>query len=102
VDGRLSKPSFREAATVCVYMVPTGYPTSPKGGTLVDIDPPKNSELFYASVHEENGAVYTTTSRSVALLARGATVAEARKRVYEDIPKIKGDLVYRRDIAATV
>jgi phosphoribosylamine--glycine ligase len=102
VDGRLSKPSFREEATVCVYMVPTGYPTSPKGGTPVSIESPRNSELFYASVHEEEGFVYTTTSRSVALLARGATVAEARKRVYEDVPQIKGDLVYRRDIATTV
>jgi len=102
VDGRLSKPDFREEATVCVYLVPEGYPTDPKRGTPVVIEPPSSSELYYASVLEEEGVVYTTTSRSVALLARGATVDEAREKVYGDVPSIKGDLFYRRDIAAAV
>lgn len=99
VDGRLTMPTFQKKATVCVYMVPEGYPTNPRKGARVSIEPPKHSELYYASVHEEDCAIYTTTSRSIALLAKGKTIREARDKVYEDMPCIKGDLFYRRDIA---
>jgi len=102
VDGRLSTPAFQKKATVCVYMVPEGYPTSPRKGVPVEIEPPERSEIYYASVHEENGTTYTTTSRSIALLAKGETVEEAREMVYMDVPRIKGDLFYRRDIAKGV
>lgn len=102
VEGRLRRPVFQGKATVCVYLVPSGYPTSPRSGTPVSIEPPRSSDLYYASVHEEDGVVYTTSSRSIALLARGETVDEARERVYEDVPRIRGDLFYRRDIAEGV
>jgi len=102
VDGRLTVPTFQKKATVCVYLVPEGYPTSPRKGAPISIKPPRGSELYYASVHEEDGVVYTTSSRSVALLAKGKTVGEARERVYKDVPRIRGDLFYRRDIAAGV
>lgn len=102
IDGRLTTPTFQRKATVCVYLVPEGYPTSPKKGAPVSIEPPQSSELYYASVHEESGGIYTTSSRSVALLAKGGSVGEARERVYVDVPRIRGDLFYRRDIAAGV
>jgi phosphoribosylamine--glycine ligase len=102
VDGRLSKTSFQREATVCVYVVPDGYPVDPKRGEEVKITPPERSELYFASVHEENGVIRTTGSRAIALLAKGASVAEAREKVYEDIPKIKGELFYRRDIGEGV
>jgi len=98
VDGRLSSTPFEGEATVCVYVVPEGYPTDPKSGREVKVRPPRRSELYYASVHEEDGAVRTTGSRSVALLAKGETVKEARERVYSDVPLIEGELYYRRDI----
>ena len=102
VDGRLSRTPFEKKATVCVYIVPRGYPTNPTKDKPVSITPPANSELFFASVHEEGGAIRTTGSRSIALLAKGETVAEARERVYSDTPGIKGELFYRRDIGAEV
>lgn len=102
IDGRLAKPTFQAKATVCVYLVPEGYPTSPKRDAPVSIEPPRSSELYYASVHEEDGVIYTTSSRSVALLAKGETLREARERVYRDVPRIRGDLFYRGDIAAGV
>ncbi len=98
VDGRLSSTPFEKEATVCVYVVPEGYPTDPKRGREVRVRPPRRSELYYASVHEEDGVVRTTGSRSVALLAKGETVKEARERVYSDAPLIEGELYYRRDI----
>jgi len=102
VDGRLSSTPFERKATVCVYVVPQGYPTDPKSGREVKVKPPRRSELYYASVHEEGGIVRTTGSRSVALLAMGETVREARENVYSDVPLIEGDLFYRRDIGGEV
>ncbi len=102
VDGRLSKTSFQREATVCVYIVPEGYPVDPKKGKEVKISPPDRSELYFASVHEEGGVIRTTGSRAIALLAKGRSVAEAREKVYEDIPRIRGELFYRRDIGEDV
>jgi phosphoribosylamine--glycine ligase len=102
VDGRLSKPSFQREATVCVYLVPEGYPVDPKKGEEVAITPPEKSELYFASVHEESGIIRTTGSRAIALLAKGRSVAEAREKVYQDIPNIKGELFYRRDIGESI
>ncbi len=102
LDGRLSKPAFEEKATVCVYVVPEGYPVDPKKGAAVRISPPESSELYYASVHEEGGKVLTTGSRSIALLAKDESVAKARERVYSDVTRVEGDLFYRRDIGAGV
>jgi phosphoribosylamine--glycine ligase len=102
IDGKLSKTSFQRKATVCVYIVPEGYPVDPKKGEEVMITPPEKSELYFASVHEEKGIIRTTGSRAIALLAKGNSVVEAREKVYEDIPKIRGELFYRRDIGEGV
>jgi len=102
VDGRLSAPAFEKKATVCVYLVPDGYPVEPKRDKPVTINPPRSSELFFASVHEEAGEIRTTTSRAIALLAKGRSVSEARERVYSDVPLIEGELFHRTDIGAGV
>ena len=102
IDGKLAPTPFERRATVCVYIVPEGYPTNPKRDREVRVTPPRRSELYYASVHEEGGVVRTTGSRSVALLAKGETVREARERVYSDVPLIEGELFYRKDIGRGV
>jgi phosphoribosylamine---glycine ligase len=102
VEGRLNKPTFRKEATVCVYLVPEGYPEAPQRDKPLTVGVLKNSEPYYASVYEEGGIIKTTGSRAVALLARGKSVAEAREKVYSDASAVKGTLFYRRDIAAGV
>jgi len=102
IDGKLGKVSFEKKATVCVYLVPEGYPVSPKRDSPVEFMKSIDSEVYYASVHEENGLIKTTGSRSIALLAKGDSVLEAREKVYLDVPKIKGDLFYRNDIGLGV
>jgi phosphoribosylamine--glycine ligase len=102
VESRLSTTPFQEKATVCVYLVPAGYPLEPRRGVEVTIKAPKESELYFASVHEEGGVIYTTGSRSIALLAKGASVSEAREKVYGDVPRIRGELFHRTDIGAEV
>jgi phosphoribosylamine--glycine ligase len=102
VEGRLGKPSFSDEATVCVYLVPEGYPNALRKDSPIRIGDLRRSELFYASVYEDSGEVRTTGSRAVALLAKAGTVSEARLRVYSDVSRVEGELFFRRDIAADI
>ena len=100
VEGRLPETRFAEEATVCVYLTPEGYPVNPLRDQPIEVGETRHSEIYYASVYDDNGVVKTTGSRSIALLGRGGTVSEAREKVYADIGNIKGRLHYRTDIAA--
>ena len=100
VEGRLPETRFAEEATVCVYLTPEGYPVNPLRDQIIEVGETRHSEVYYASVYDDNGVVKTTGSRSVALLGRGGTVSEAREKVYADVGNIKGRLHYRTDIAA--
>ena len=102
VEGKLKKPLFKKEATVCVYVVPDGYPDNPKKDQSITVGKLSHSEPYFASVYEEGNVIKTTGSRAVALLARGKTVAEARERVYSDANAVKGAVFYRRDIAEGV
>jgi len=99
-EGSLPETRYAEEATVCVYITPEGYPVNPLRDQPMEIGETRHSELYYASVYDDNGVVKTTGSRSVALLGRGGTVQEAREQVYMDVGSIKGRLHYRTDIAA--
>jgi phosphoribosylamine--glycine ligase len=100
--GDLNKVTFSNEATVCVYLVPEGYPVNPVKGESIQVGKMDYSELYYASVNEENGLIRTTGSRSIALLGKGATVGEAREKVYSDVSKVSGKLYYRTDIAKNI
>jgi phosphoribosylamine--glycine ligase len=102
IDGNLPKFDFEKQATVCVYIVPEGYPVAPVKDEPINIISGINSDIYYASVYEENGIIKTTTSRALALLSKGDSVSEARNKVYKDVDKIYGRLHYRTDIAAGI
>ena len=78
----LPELAFEAKATVCKYAVPDGYPTDPEAGAPVRIDEESAAEagarLFYASVDARDDGVYTTTSRSFAVvgIADGIAAAE--------------------------
>ncbi|WP_153952627.1 phosphoribosylamine--glycine ligase [Halosegnis longus] len=79
-DGEpLPELQFSERATVCKYAVPAGYPTDPEAGALVTIDADSAGDalLFYASVDAREDGIYTTTSRSFAVVGTGETIADA-------------------------
>jgi phosphoribosylamine--glycine ligase len=82
--------------------VPEGYPINPLKDQPLTVGAIKNSEIYYASVYDDNGIIKTTTSRSIALLGKGSSIKEARKNVYSDVSKIKGRLHYRTDIAKNI
>jgi phosphoribosylamine--glycine ligase len=110
-DGEdLPRLTFRPKATVCKYAVPDGYPTDPESGAKVAIDEESAGDalLFYASVDERDDGIYTTTSRSFAVVGVADTITDAEEiaetalaaaseeglRVRHDIGK--PDLVQRR------
>ncbi|MFW9956527.1 MAG: phosphoribosylamine--glycine ligase [Candidatus Odinarchaeota archaeon] len=100
IDGSLGKIKFENEATVCVYVVPEGYPgTEVIKDRSIAIDPGGTCELYYASVYEKEGQIFTTGSRAIGVLGKGNTVSEARERAYEDTRRIRGRVRYRRDIA---
>jgi phosphoribosylamine--glycine ligase len=98
-EGKLQKPHFSKKATVCIYLVPEGYPSNPLKEQPIKIERVENSELYYASVYDDNGIIKTTSSRAIALLGKGSSIKEAREKVYSDVSQVKGRLHYRTDIA---
>ena len=119
-DGEsLPQLSFAPRATVCKYAVPDGYPTDPEAGAKVTIDDDDVARiadehgdgealLYYASVDERDDGIYTTTSRSFAVVGVAETITDAEEiadvaiseageeglRVRHDIGK--SDLVQQR------
>ncbi len=79
-DGEeLPELQFSEQATVCKYAVPAGYPTDPEAGASIEIDAESagDARLFYASVDAREDGIYTTTSRSFAVVGIADTIADA-------------------------
>jgi len=100
IDGNLGKVEFENKATVCVYVVPEGYPgANVIRDSSIAVDPGGICDIFYASVYEKDGQIYTTGSRSIGVLGRGNTVSEARERAYADTKRVRGRVRFRRDIA---
>jgi len=97
----LPQLSFAPQATVCKYAVPEGYPTDPVAGTRLTIDEEGAGEalLFYASVEERADGVYTTTSRSFAVVGVADSISAAEE-IAEDALAAAGEegLRMRHDI----
>ena len=97
----LPKLRFSREATVCKYAVPDGYPTDPAGGTRIDIDEENAGDalLYYASVEERGDGVYTTTSRSFAVVGVAESITAAEETAEEAIAAAGGSgLRVRHDI----
>ena len=97
----LPKLRFSREATVCKYAVPDGYPTNPAGGTRIDIDEESAGDalLYYASVEERDDGVYTTTSRSFAVVGVAESITAAEEGAEEAIAAAGGSgLRVRHDI----
>jgi phosphoribosylamine--glycine ligase len=97
----LPELDFAPRATVCKYAVPEGYPTDPKAGAKVQINESSAGDaiLFYASVDERADGIYTTTSRSFAVVGVAATLADA-ETIVEEALAVAGEegLHVRHDI----
>ncbi|WP_435147083.1 phosphoribosylamine--glycine ligase [Halobaculum sp. P14] len=92
--------SFADEATVCKYAVPAGYPTDPDAGARIEVDESSAGDalLFYASVDERDDGLYTTTSRSFAVVGRGDSIAAAERQAESALDAAGDGFHVRHDI----
>ena len=104
-EGNLarSKIDFERKATVCKYVVPEGYGIKSMTDQPIDVDEKRIIEegalLFYASVNKRDDKIYTTSSRSLAVVGIGENIEEAEKICERGLKHIKGEHIFiRHDI----
>ncbi|RLI66384.1 MAG: phosphoribosylamine--glycine ligase [Promethearchaeia archaeon] len=103
LNGTLqSNIEFENKATVCKYLVPEGYPTNPKANSEIQIDKEGlnkiGAKIYYASVSEEDGKIFTSTSRAIAVLGIADSIEEAEEIAENATQYIHGELFHRTDI----
>jgi phosphoribosylamine---glycine ligase len=100
VEGTLSaaKVGFRRAATVCKYIVPEGYPASPRTGEAIAVGDAGEARLYYANVGERGGALSTLSSRTLAFVGIAGSLEEAERVAEQAASSVKGRVYHRRDI----
>jgi phosphoribosylamine--glycine ligase len=89
---------FSHKATVCKYAVPAGYPENPTKDAPIEVGNMGDALLFYSSVYEKDGMVYTTGSRAVAVVGIADTITAAEKIAEMGLSNINGPLECRHDI----
>ena len=106
INGNLNQidVEWSDDACVGVVMASAGYPGSYKTGFpisgLDNLD--KDILVFHAGTKTgpEPGQILTNGGRVLTVVATGRTIAEAREKVYDNIPRIHFEgCHYRRDIA---
>jgi len=93
---------FARKATVCKYIVPTGYGSHPRAGELLKVDEGSilrtGARLYYAVVEEKGGHIYTTTSRSLAVVGIADRLEDAEAITEEALAFVGGTFYARTDI----
>jgi len=97
-EGTLDNVEFEDKCTVVKYLVPEGYPGNSKKDAEVLVTETGGSRVYYASVYEKDGKVYTTSSRAFGILGIADTIEEAEKIAEEGCKNAGGPLWYRKDI----
>jgi phosphoribosylamine--glycine ligase len=100
-DGdSLPQLEFGGRATVCKYAVPDGYPTDPASGARITVDEESAGDalLFYASVDERDDGLYTTTSRSFAVVGAAGSIADAEAQAETALAAAGDGLRVRHDV----
>ncbi len=102
--GNLDKDiRFADEATVCKYIVPTGYGVKSESGHEITVDEEAIAKCgaiaYYANVDIKDGKLVTGTSRSVGVVGRGKTIEEAEQNCEKALGHIECDAIFvRHDI----
>ncbi|ADD08909.1 phosphoribosylamine--glycine ligase [Candidatus Aciduliprofundum boonei] len=103
IEGKLKPVEFENKATVVKYVVPEGYGTKPLANQEIKVNEERikreGALLYYASVNESNGKIYTTTSRSLAVVGIAENLYEAEEIAEKALRHIVGRVYSRHDIA---
>src|SRR4030042_844966 len=104
-DGKISggDARFMQKSSVCKYVVPEGYGIKSPAGEEIMVDERAIANtgalLYYASVNEKDGKVYTTTSRSVGLVGIADAIEDAEMIAENALKHVRGRIHVRHDIA---
>lgn len=105
-EGKLpDKVPFKPQATVCKYVVPQGYGTSPAASAELLVDEQALTEtgaqIFYAAVNlNDEGRYMTLTSRTCGVVGFGDSLEQAEAMCESGLRFVQGDhLFVRHDIA---
>ena len=101
LNGTLKSVNFKKEASICVYIVPNGYPEHPIKDGKIDIPQKLENDIYFASVYAKEGeqnTVYTTGSRAIGVLAQAKDINTAHMLAMEKIVQFKGPIAYRNDI----
>lgn len=92
--------AFAPEASVCKYIVPEGYPAAQRKGDPVNLPEilSPGVSLFLSAVDVRAGELVATGSRTVAVVARAATIAEAEAACERFANIIPGPFFHRKDI----
>ena len=102
VDERLDEVDieWEDGACVCLVLASGGYPEKYEKGkefTFGDLD--KDVTVYHAGTAEKDGKVVTSGGRVLGVVAKGADIEAARRKVYANAEKIHFDgMYYRKDI----
>ena len=101
-DERLSDIDLQwhSGACVCLVLASGGYPEAYEKGKEITIgDLGEDVVLCHAGTSMKDGKLVTSGGRVLGVCARGATIEDARAKVYENAEKIHFDgMYYRKDI----
>lgn len=105
-DGRLGTVSLRRrpGAGIVVVMAASGYPADPRKGDVIEglEDAAATGALvFHAGTVLQDGQIVTAGGRVLGVTAMGTDLADARRKAYEAVGKIRfAGVHFRRDIGA--
>jgi phosphoribosylamine--glycine ligase len=99
-EGTLSTShvQFDVKATVCKYVVPSGYPETPVMHAPLSMGDYGKALLYYANVEEKDGILYTQASRTLAFVGVGDTLEEAEAIAEQGASSVSGHVRHRKDI----
>ncbi len=104
IDGRLDEINIEWSNESCVGVVIAsgGYPGKYQTGYEIDglYNLDSDIQVFHAGTKLDENKVLTSGGRVLTVVASGKSIAEARDKVYANIPRISFDsATYRTDIA---
>jgi phosphoribosylamine--glycine ligase len=91
---------FENLATVCKYVVPIGYPDTPKKGERLDLtkmpaEEPRKLRIYRAALTDDD---ILMGSRAIAFVGIGKNLEEAERIAEQAANSVIGPVFHRRDI----
>jgi phosphoribosylamine--glycine ligase len=104
-EGNLLQPAFSTNCTAVKYLVPEGYPSQGRKDEKIEVNERAvwdcGGKLFFGSVYEKEGAIYTTSSRTAAAGAHDSSLEKAEAKAECCTRAVKGPVWHRPDIGTS-